>query len=194
MSLRAERTSVDRRVERSREAVLDATFDLLAERGAAGLTVDAVVERSGVAKTTVYRHWDSRASLLADVFERMVEPAETPSSGCTSDDLTTILCRVRDTLWGTRVGDVLPAFLDAAERDAEVRTLRDRLADERRKPMRTVLELGVARGEFPGGLDVDLTADRLIGPVFFRRLMTPRSLTDAEIAAHLDATLAGLTV
>lgn len=47
---------------------MDAARDLLVELGPDGLTVDAVVARSGVAKSTVYRHWKTRDDLVADVF------------------------------------------------------------------------------------------------------------------------------
>ncbi|HEX9238215.1 MAG TPA: helix-turn-helix domain-containing protein, partial [Xanthobacteraceae bacterium] len=51
------RDSIDRRVSRSKQSVLAATFELLSEAGLAGVSVDAVAERSSVAKTTIYRHW-----------------------------------------------------------------------------------------------------------------------------------------
>ena len=47
---------LDPRVERSRQAILDATLQLLEEHGDVGaLTVDAVVAQSGVAKTALLR-------------------------------------------------------------------------------------------------------------------------------------------
>jgi TetR/AcrR family transcriptional regulator, regulator of autoinduction and epiphytic fitness len=48
--------TTDPRVERSRTAVLDAAAGLLLEGGVPALTVEAVVERSGVARSTIYRH------------------------------------------------------------------------------------------------------------------------------------------
>ena len=56
----------DARVLRSRKAVLAATLRLLAEAGLSGVSVDEVSKRSGVAKTTIYRHWSSRSALLLD--------------------------------------------------------------------------------------------------------------------------------
>ena len=50
----------DPRVARSRTAVLDAATHLLVTGGPAAVTVDAVVAESGVAKSTIYRHWRSR--------------------------------------------------------------------------------------------------------------------------------------
>ena len=72
------RPEMDARVARTRETVMQAAMELLVEGGPGGLTVDAVVARSGVAKSTVYRHWADRDALVADVFNvcapQMVEP------------------------------------------------------------------------------------------------------------------------
>jgi AcrR family transcriptional regulator len=59
---------MDPRVAKSHAAVMEAATDLLVEGGPDALTVDAVVARSGVAKSTVYRHWATRDDLVADVF------------------------------------------------------------------------------------------------------------------------------
>src|SRR6187401_1495763 len=60
---------LDPRVARSRAAVISAATDLLVEGGPSAVTIDAIVARSGVAKSTIYRHWDSRDEVLFDVIE-----------------------------------------------------------------------------------------------------------------------------
>src|SRR5262245_5246209 len=57
----------DRRVERSKRVVLDATRELLEEEGGVrSLTVEAIAARSGVAKTTIYRRWRDKWELALD--------------------------------------------------------------------------------------------------------------------------------
>src|SRR5262249_6412460 len=57
----------DRRTERSKQAVLDATRELLAEEGGVrALTIEAVAARSGVAKSTIYRRWRDKWELALD--------------------------------------------------------------------------------------------------------------------------------
>lgn len=77
---------MDPRVARSRTAVIAATLDLLAERGITATTIEAVAERSGVAKTTIYRQWDRQPELVLDAIGttvlvarsvgRVVEPVD----------------------------------------------------------------------------------------------------------------------
>src|SRR6201994_50434 len=55
-----------RRNEQARLAVLHAADDLLAERGFAGLTIEGIAARAGVAKQTIYRWWPSKVDVLLD--------------------------------------------------------------------------------------------------------------------------------
>src|SRR3712207_7645107 len=72
---------------RSRAAVLAATLRLLAERGIAGTTIEAVAETSGVAKTTIYRQWNSQGGLVLDAFDSIVQPPPDPATGSLRTDL-----------------------------------------------------------------------------------------------------------
>src|SRR4051794_14143427 len=65
----AHQPCLDPRVARSRAAVIDAATELLVESGPSAVTIDAIVARSGVAKSTIYRHWGSRDDVLLDVME-----------------------------------------------------------------------------------------------------------------------------
>jgi len=53
------------RREGADEEILAVAREMLAEHGYRELTVDEVAERAGVAKTTVYRRWPSKGSLVA---------------------------------------------------------------------------------------------------------------------------------
>ena len=53
------------RREGADEEILAVAREMLAEGGYAELNVDAVAERAGVAKTTVYRRWPSKGALIA---------------------------------------------------------------------------------------------------------------------------------
>jgi len=55
------------RVQRTRDRMLAAARELLAETGPAGLTYSVLAERAGVTRQTLYRHWPSRSRLLVDL-------------------------------------------------------------------------------------------------------------------------------
>src|ERR1700678_1090144 len=81
-------------LRRSKEAVmaasLAAAYELLTEFGLSGASVDEVSRRSGVAKTTIYRHWPSRTALLFDAVMQFAPRLLTPDTGSLRSDLTAL--------------------------------------------------------------------------------------------------------
>lgn len=69
------------RISRTQKAVLDATATLLTEGGLAAATIDTIRDRSGVSKTTIYKHWPNRLSVAVDAFaERLALDADLPDT------------------------------------------------------------------------------------------------------------------
>jgi AcrR family transcriptional regulator len=93
----------DPRAERSKQAILDATRELLADEGDVGsLTVEAVAARSGVAKTTIYRRWRDKWELaldavMIDLLPRFADPVDV---GDTRKELITFVDSVTK-LWAS---------------------------------------------------------------------------------------------
>ena len=110
---------VDGRIRRSQDRVLTATIELLGESGVSGFTVDEVARRSGVAKTTIYRHWPTREALVIDACSRISDEQEVPDTGSLDGDLTAILTNIGHLLGTARWSSVLPSIIDVAERDPE---------------------------------------------------------------------------
>lgn len=180
----------DPRVVRSRAAILDACADLIAEEGFAGVTIEAVAARSGAAKTTVYRHWPSRAALLVEAFGICSgPPGVLADTGSTRDDVREVLVGLSRNL---NDGDWLAAMgslLDAAARDPELARLHAATLAERRRPLTDALDRGVARGDLPGDLDVEHAVSVLAGPLFYRALVDRDPVGADFIAAVVDGAL-----
>src|ERR1700761_1847970 len=85
---------LDGRVRRSRDRVLTSAFELLGESGVGGFSVDEVARRSGVAKTTIYRHWPTREALVIDACSRISDEQEVPDTGTLEGDLAAILTNI----------------------------------------------------------------------------------------------------
>ncbi|MFC5828114.1 TetR/AcrR family transcriptional regulator [Nonomuraea insulae] len=183
---------LDPRIPRTRDRVRRATLDLLAERGAGGLTIEAVAQRSGVAKSTIYRHWPGLSPLILDSF-KSVNPAfpERPSTGHVGEEAQIFLTELARTITQAPWAPLMVALADAAERDDELRDLLSAFITQRRAPLRDILADGVERGQLPAGTDPDFLAGVLGGALFYRRLISHEPVDDAFIRQLLGLCLPG---
>lgn len=178
---------MDPRVAKSHAAVMQAATDLLVEGGPDALTVDAVVARSGVAKSTVYRHWSTRDALVADVFHHCAPvltdvDASTPFTQALRQLIDELLTIMDDPQWKR----LIPALMllksqqgDIAELDGEMKAQQTHVIGE-------LLERGVADGVLrPEVLDdVEVTITLLVGPILMAGLVESVPL-DAALAERV---------
>lgn len=163
---------VDPRIQRSRRVVLSAAIDLLGEVGFSGITIEAVAARSGVAKSTIYRHWAGKLELLEDAFAELKPPFEVGVGGSVRERIIDLLEQLASHTASSDWSSCLPAMIEAAERDPAAQRLQRKISTERRKLLVSLLREGVASGELPQHVDPDLAADCLAGAIMVRRLMS----------------------
>jgi AcrR family transcriptional regulator len=183
----------DPRVLVSRERVLTTTLDLLTEAGLGELSIDEVSRRSGVAKTTIYRHWANRSALVIDACSRMTDGQEAPpDTGSLDGDLRAILTGIADLLGTARWSSILPSIVDAAEHDPGFADLHSRIQHGHAAPLRAALDRAALRGEIPPAADRNAVAAALLGPLFYRRWFS-REPIDAEfVEMIIRGAIAGL--
>ena len=98
-----------------RNAVLDATADLLVESGLENVELSAVAQRAGVGKSTVYRRWGTVTALVADLLVEMANTSsKRPSTGSLEGDLLAIARLIQRTLADPRQGRLFAAIIAAA--------------------------------------------------------------------------------
>jgi AcrR family transcriptional regulator len=173
--------TIDHRVRRSRETVLAATTALLFERGYAGASVDEISRRSGVAKTTIYRHWPTRTELLRNACSTIGTPLAEPDTGSLGPDLIALLTDLGHMLQTAMWPSVLPSIIDAAERDPDIAEMYRTLQLGYSGPLEAVLHRAVKRGELGEGTDVAMLIAALTGPFFYRRLFSRDPLTEGFV-------------
>lgn len=160
---------IDKRVQRSKETVLAATYAVLSEGGIGGVSMDEVSRRSGVSKTTIYRHWPSRSALLLDACATMGSAPQAPDTGSLKGDLEALVTDLAEQLGSARWPTILPSIIDAAERDPELAALHAGLHAGLMTPFLTVAERAQARGDFPAGQIPSELIASVVGPLFYRR-------------------------
>lgn len=183
---------LDPRIERSRLQVLAAAVDLLREIGYGALTIEGVAARSGVAKSTIYRHWSSKAEVVADAFQwaHGLDPKAVPPPGPVRGRVEAILrATIADMATSDRLACMLPALIDAAERSEGIAQLAQRVAEEKNAVLRDVLDEAVASGELQPQVDTTMLADALVGPIVMCRLFHRSPVAVEDVPALVDQIL-----
>jgi AcrR family transcriptional regulator len=184
--------AVDPRVERSRQAILRAALEELGEAGYGAFAIESVAARAGVGKSTIYRHWRDRVSLIEDAFHTMHEQAAPDlASGSALERLERVLRHVAEVAANPPFSTCIPALIDAAERDPRLRAFHHAFQAEARRPTVALIQEAIDGRELPRHVDAELAAASLLGAIFFRRLMTPEPF-DPGRAGDLLKTVFGV--
>ena len=185
---------IDKRVERTKEVVLDTTFKLMTKAGLGGVSIDEVARTSGVAKTTIYRHWPSRSSLLMDACSRLRPKPDVPDTGGLDGDIKALATRLAGQLQSARWPAILPSIIDAAERDAHIAQFYARLQAGFTEPYRVVLERAQGRGELSTKLDVATLVACIVGPLLYRRWYSREAIDEKFVNSVLAKVLGSIEV
>jgi AcrR family transcriptional regulator len=177
---------VDERVQRSKEAVLAATYELLSEVGLSGASVDEVAKRSGVAKTTIYRHWPSRAKLILDACAKLSAKPPVPETGTLKGDLLALAAGIANRLQTANFSTILPSVIDAAERDPEIAKLHSQLHGGFMAPIYTVIERAHQTGELSSKHKAPHLVARLVGPLMYRRWFSREPLDEEFVKVVVE--------
>jgi AcrR family transcriptional regulator len=170
------------------DAILEAAIELFAETGFEGLSVEAVAARAGVGKSTVYRRYSCKVELVAAACRAYADlGSEPPDTGSLRADLRALTATLVRVLTTTPVGRVIPTLVADQARIPELAAEQRALVQEKRRRHRTVVERAVGRGELRDDVDPELVIDAVVGPVFYRFLVSGALLDDPYLDALVDS-------
>src|ERR1700722_19326159 len=160
------KSAVDPRIERSRQVILQAALDELGQVGYGTFRIESVAARAGVGKSTIYRHWRGKLALIPDAFETLhVQMGPETETGSPRERIDSLVHHVAEVFVDSTFSVCIPALIEGAERDRPLRRFHHRYAAERRQSLIDVISEGVATGDLPAGLDPELAALALLGPI-----------------------------
>ena len=183
------------RSERARKAILEAAGELLLARGLSAVSMDAVAERAGVSKATIYRWWPTKETLALDaLYTEWAAAVPYPrDTGSLRGDLLSLL-RPWVRLAGSRpYGRVVAALLTESQTDPVFAAeYRQRFVEPRRDQGREIFRRAIERGEVPPGTKVEVALDLLYGPIYHRLLHGHAPLNDRFVRDVVDTVLDGI--
>ncbi len=183
------------RSEKARRAILRAANRLIEEQGVSRLTVEAVARAAKVGKPTIYRYWPNAqalamaAILAADNVLTDDETVEDPIALLRAQIMR--LVRVFQSNRGRQMA-ILLASSDAASELSKA--FRNQVILQSRTRGKALLEDAFLQRDMRKTADLEVVADMIYGPIFFRILLAHAPLDEAFASANLDLVLSGLNL
>jgi len=176
------------RTTRVRKIILDAASELLIKEGHNAVTPHQISKTTGVARSTIYRHWPDPDSLLIDAIDSVVAPDHTLSTvGNLSIDLTAALESLRRRLNKRPFRAMFAALLDHAIRSPKLLPAQRRFVSGVTAPLRNIITEAIDDGRVEQFVKPDEAVSQLVGPIFHKHVMMHVRITDDLIANTVDA-------
>lgn len=176
------------------QAILQATTELLAERGLAAMTIEEVAARARVGKASVYRRWPSKGTLAFDAFVTdFLKRQPVPDTGTLRDDLLGLLRAWVRAVRQPTTGRTLKGLIAEVQRDPELADAwRDRFVAPLRARHHAVLQRSIERGELVPEANTALLLDLLFGPAYHRLVHGHLPLNDAFVEDVVASVMAAV--
>jgi AcrR family transcriptional regulator len=156
------------RDEAVRNRIRDAALQLLEEVGFANVTCDAIAQRSGASKATIYRWWPNKAAVVINAFVESVTPELPLRETATLEEYVTVHLRQFAKVVAGHKGRLLAAVIAAAQNDREVEAaFLSHWIKPRRALSRKALQKFKNAGLLPERFDIEQVLDAMYGPLHF---------------------------
>jgi AcrR family transcriptional regulator len=172
--------------------ILRAAIEELARSDYGGLAFERVAARAGVNKTTVYRHWETKADLVRAALSQVLQSVMPEvSSGTLREDLIRIGRKVVDFSMSFE-GQCLVRLRLLQHPEPELASIARDLHARHFSHLAALAEAATRRGDLPKGVDFKLLLDMLGGALHSRLVMQNESVDDVLIARMVDILLCGV--
>lgn len=182
----SETVEVDPRIERTRRVVLDAAAQVVAENGIGRASIEAISERSGVARSTIYRHWPDRNVLFMECLGSKIKTDGEIDNGNLREDLIQFFGQLATLLEDRDTRRMVASHIAESTRDPELAQLHARFTERRRELTAEIVNRGVKRGELPKSADAARMADDMAAGIFFRALIRQEPIDAKWLEGHID--------
>jgi len=167
------------------EVIRTALLRLLGEVGYGGFTMDALAEKAGVSKATIYRRWRTKQDLIVDSISESVLTAP-PDTGSLREDIRQFMHLLVETT-RSPVGAMLRSLVSAMHHHPELRVAyRTGPLTVWRNAYAQMWARAEARGEVAPGLAQSPTAETTSALIFQRWLLTGEPVDEEYADQVLD--------
>ena len=166
--------------------MIDATMAIIEGDGVYACTVDEVARRSGVARTTIYRHFGGVDGLVLAAVDRMVKTTPVPDTGSLRGDLEVIMRRYLAIADHPRMRELYGWMVCRSMQDPEFASHYQAVRVQPQGVTVVALQRAIARGEVPPTIDIPLAMHLIQGPTLSKRIVDGEVLDPAAFDTLLD--------
>lgn len=179
------------RDEDARARILQASLEALEDLGYPGVTCDAIAERAGASKATIYRWWPNKESVMLEALrEAVAQQLPFPDSGSLKGDIRIQLHNFVQLLSGPR-GRVFQGIIAAAQSDSRVSEAFNVIWVRPRRDFALQAMQRYSHQLHPN-LDLETLMDTIYGPLYYRLLISRAPLTPQFADEVTDLVWAGM--
>lgn len=160
----------------SHQAILETTLSLLAEVGFDAMSIEAIANRAGVGKTTIYRRYAGKEELVAAAIESIREEVVIADTGSLWGDLDAIIENAAQTTLSPLGRQAVAMIITSASTNSQFAQLYWKTyLQPRRRAFSVVIDRAKARNEVKNDLDPGLVFDVMSGTMLYARIFQPTS-------------------
>ena len=174
------------RSEASRASILATVLDLLARKSLREISIEEVAKEAGVAKTTVYRWWDTKAQLAIDAFLNDISLKAPFIEKETV--IETIRSQVRTLAfqYKGRDGEIIRQIIAECQANADdLAMFRERFLSVRRAAAIETLERARGKGLLNSEIPNETLIDLIYGPIYYRLMLQHVAIDEAFVDSIL---------
>jgi|TARA_R110002126_G_scaffold13118_4_gene56979 AcrR family transcriptional regulator len=155
------------RSEKSRKAIVNAVNRMLLHRSASELSIEAIAKKAGVGKTTIYRWWPDKVSLILEAINANGANVPQPTHKPAGERLLWQLERFLRLLRG-RNGKVIIEMMSQAQSNKDaLGSFYERFMLVHEENLAEIIEIGKNAGAFRTDLDTGMAVDMIYGGVVY---------------------------
>ncbi len=173
--------------------MLDSTKEIIIEKGVANCTIEEVASRSGVAKTTIYRHYGGLDELIFAAVSQDVSQNTSPDTGSLRGDLIEIQRHYVEQARSSTVRELFVWMMGRATTSPAHADLFRAVRVQPRGPTVMALQRAIARGELAPTTDLDLAMHIIQGPFISKRIVDNSDIDSDELETMVSMAIEALT-
>ena len=175
---------------RTRAAILAAARGLLEKGGLTAVTIEAIAQKAGVSRPTIYRYWPNAPAVAMSAF--LEATGASGAARAARSPLAALRAQLHALAdaFAAPAGRSVAAMVAASVSETELaKAFRVEFIARNRDATRALLEHCVREKAIPAPDDMELTLDLVFGPLFFRLLMGHAPITRGFVDRLLDTVI-----